>query len=56
MGTKCCKPETYEIGDIAKKNKPIGGKKFDEEDLDATTESKSGKSMKDKVAAAKAKA
>jgi hypothetical protein len=40
MGTKCCKPEAYELGDIAKKNMPIGGKKFDEEDLDMTNDGK----------------
>jgi len=56
MGTKCCKPETYELGDIQKKNMPIGGKKFDEDDLDRTTGAKSGNSLKNKVAAAKEKA
>jgi len=52
MGTKCCKPETYELGDIQKKNKPLGGKKFDEDDLDRTTELKSENSKKNKAAAA----
>ena len=46
MGAKCCKPESYDLGDIVKKNIPIGGKKFDEESLDTITDVKSGFGMK----------
>jgi hypothetical protein len=56
MGAKCCKPESYDLGDIVKKNIPIGGKKFDEESLDATTDGKSGFNMKNPAAAIKAAA
>jgi len=50
MGAKCCTPEANELGDIQKKNMPIGGKKFDEDDLEGTFVSKSGNSKKNKVA------
>ena len=52
MGAKCCTPEANELGDIQKKNMPIGGKKLDEDDLYRTTDSKSGNRKKNKVAAA----
>ena len=50
MGAKCCKPESYDLGDIVKKNIPIGGKKFDEESLDTITDVKSGFGMKNPAA------
>ena len=65
MGAKCCKPESYDLGDIVKKIFQLEvkssimhlfTKKFDEESLDTTTDGKSGFSMKNPAAAIKAAA